>query len=59
MSGTNHHARMWREYDRRVKKKNGNYDLGDFVLDLYRENVKLKDRIKEERAHRDRIEYGI
>jgi len=59
MSGTNHRMRMWKEYERRLKKKDGKYDLGDFAYDLYRANIRLKNQIGEERIQRDRIEYGL
>jgi len=59
MSGTNHRAHFVKEFERRYKAKTENYDYIDFAYDLYRENLRLKDRaVRVVRAYEKTI-YGF
>jgi len=41
------HDLCFNRFDRKFVKLNGKYDLGDFAFDLFVENKKLREKIKE------------
>lgn len=59
MSGTNHHANFNREFERRFKKYNGKYDIGDFAYELYREKLLMKKKFDDYLREQRKINYGM
>ena len=59
MSGTNHRAHFVKEFERRYKAKKEHYDYIDFAYDLYRENLRLREKAGRVVQVYNKIMYGI
>jgi len=59
MSGTNHRANFLKEFERRYKAKKEKYDYIDFSYDLYRENLRLRDKAGKVVQAYEKIMYGL